>query len=149
MRMGDWTGLRSLAARIGAAVSDRRGASAVEFAFVAPVLLFFTVGVMDVGRVVWLSSTLESVAADTARFAMIRGAGSDSPASLTDIADFAASRAIGIPAAELGVDVHYSPNNNPGASVRIELTYDFKSFLTGFIDFGPLRLQGIASRIVL
>jgi len=138
-----------LATRVLGALTDRRGVAAVEFALVAPVLILLTIGMMDVGRMVWYSSTLETVAADTARFAMIRGASSDSPASPTDIEDFAVSRAIGIPVGELGVDVQYSPNNNPGSAVRIELTHRFQSYLIGFVEFGPFQLRGIASRTVL
>ncbi len=139
----------SAVARLRGVWSDCRGVSAVEFAFVAPILIFFTVGVMDVGRVVWYASTLETAAADTARFAMINGADSDAPASESDIEAFAVSRAIGIPAGGLIVDIQYNPNNNPGGSVRIELTHNFESFLIGFIEFGPFELRGVASRIVL
>ncbi|MBN4083191.1 pilus assembly protein [bacterium AH-315-B06] len=149
MSIGDRIGFRLLAAKIFGVLSNCRGASAIEFAFVAPVLLFFTIGVMDVGRAVWVSSTLETVAADSARFAMIRGAGSTAPASQSDIEAYAVSLAIAVPAGQLTVDVQWNPNNNPGSSVRIELTHNFESFVTEFFDFGPFQLQGIASRIVL
>lgn len=142
-------GLRSLAARVFGVLPDCRGASAVEFAFVAPLVLFFTVGVLDVGRVVWFSATLESVASDTARFAMLRGADSDTPASEADIAAFATDHATGIPAGGLDVNINWTPNNNPGGSVKITLTHNFQSYLVGFINFGPFLLKGTASRVVL
>lgn len=149
MSMWRRMGLRRLAARVFGALSECRGSSAVEFAFVAPIVLFFTVGVLDVGRVVWFSATLESAASDTARFAMLRGADSNTPASAAEITAYATGQATGIPAGGLDVNVNWTPNNNPGGSVKITLTHNFQSYLIGFIDFGPFLLKGTASRVVL
>ena len=58
-------------ARRGTANRARRGAVAVEFAIVAPVLLAITVGLMELSRVFDAQNLLEVAAREGARFAAI------------------------------------------------------------------------------
>ena len=44
---------------IRALARNRSGHSAVEFAFIAPAMLMFILGIMEVGRVLWLQSALD------------------------------------------------------------------------------------------
>ncbi|MFN4090925.1 MAG: TadE/TadG family type IV pilus assembly protein, partial [Alphaproteobacteria bacterium] len=53
---------------------QERGAAAVEFALIAVVLLVFMLGVIDVGRLLWVQHNLSSRSADALRFASLRGA---------------------------------------------------------------------------
>lgn len=48
-----------------------RGATAVEFALVAPVFLMFMLGIIDLGRLFWVKSLMEYSVGQTARFAMV------------------------------------------------------------------------------
>lgn len=48
-----------------------RGATAVEFALVAPVFLIFILGIMDLGRLFWVKSLMEYSVGQTARFVMV------------------------------------------------------------------------------
>lgn len=50
-------------------IEDRRGAVAVEFAFVAPVLLALVMGVVEVNRMYEAQNLLETAAREGARFA--------------------------------------------------------------------------------
>lgn len=49
----------------------RRGATAVEYALILPVLLFLLLGIMDVSRWAWVQATLEYATAAAARCASI------------------------------------------------------------------------------
>jgi len=50
-----------------ALLPDRRGATIVEFAFLAPVALVMTFGLIETGRLYWTKQTLDEVAYATAR----------------------------------------------------------------------------------
>ena len=128
---------------------NRDGNVALEFAFVAPILIMMTAGVVDLGRAIWISSTLEAVATDTARYAMLHGAGSDEPASEDDVKAFASGRTIGVEPNALTVTVAWSPNNNPGSSVKIVLSHEYDFMLVGFLPLDPIILKGVASRVVI
>lgn len=58
------TGLRALA-------SDRGGASAAEFAMVLPFLVFFLVGMIDVGRFMWEYNQAEKATQMGTRYAVV------------------------------------------------------------------------------
>lgn len=48
-----------------------RGATAVEFALVAPVFLLFVLGIADFGRLFWVKNLMQYGAEQTARYAMV------------------------------------------------------------------------------
>ena len=128
---------------------NRRGSTAVEFAFVAPVLFTLTIGTIDVGRMVWSASMLHHVAREATRFASIRGSESNNPATASDVQDFVNSQLIGVPANEVIVTTNWSPNNNPGGTVAIQLDYQYNFLIGGFVGLDPLALQGESQMIVL
>lgn len=62
-----------------------RGATAVEFALVAPVFLIFVLGIMDFGRLFWVKNLMQYGADKTARYAMVNP--SVAATTLEDYAD--------------------------------------------------------------
>lgn len=48
-----------------------RGATAVEFALVAPVFLLFVLGIIDFGRLFWVKNMMQYATEQTARYAMV------------------------------------------------------------------------------
>src|SRR5207247_2586042 len=74
---------------IRALARSRSGHSAVEFAFIAPAMLMFIFGIMEVGRVLWLQNALDYSVVEAARCI------SNSPttcSSASQAQSFAASR---------------------------------------------------------
>ena len=53
------------------AVRDERGATAVEFALVAPIFLMFVIGMFDLGRLFFIKNTMQYTVEQTARYAMV------------------------------------------------------------------------------
>lgn len=51
-----------------------RGATAVEFALVAPVFLFFVLGIIDLGRLFFVKNLMQYATEQTARYAMVNPA---------------------------------------------------------------------------
>ncbi len=88
---------------------QRRGAVAVEFAFVAPMLLAITLGMIELTRVYDAQYLLQSAAREGARFASmdrdgLLAEGQDTNAKLTsDVTNFLASS--GIPADSVQVSI--------------------------------------------
>lgn len=61
-----------------------RGATAVEFALVAPVFLLFVLGIIDFGRLFWVKNMMQYATEQTARYAMVTPS-----ASLSDLETYA------------------------------------------------------------
>jgi Flp pilus assembly protein TadG len=71
-----WTASRTLAVRRGkfSTAARRAGAAVVEFAFVAPLLILLTMGMMEVGRMVMVKQLLVNATREGARLAVLPGA---------------------------------------------------------------------------
>ena len=64
--------------RWGAALRGcRRGATAVEFALVAPVFLAMTIGVVEMGRALWIKATMQHAVELTTRYFMVNNSATD------------------------------------------------------------------------
>ena len=62
--------------RFAKARPGTRGATAVEFALVAPVFLLFVLGIIDFGRLFWVKNMMQYATEQTARYAMVTPAAS-------------------------------------------------------------------------
>ena len=66
--------IADLRRRLGRFGRRSDGVSAIEFAFVAPVLLLFIVGTMELGMILFADSLLEGGLREAARFVIAREA---------------------------------------------------------------------------
>ncbi|MHA1566345.1 MAG: TadE/TadG family type IV pilus assembly protein [Alphaproteobacteria bacterium] len=127
---------------------DERGASAVEFAFIAPLLLLFTIGIIDLGRMGFANSTIKHVAVDGARFASARGADKTTVATESEIIDYVKDRAAAMIQDELTVSVVWAPNNSRGSTVTVQVDYQYDPLALGFLPFGPFQFRGVSTQTV-
>lgn len=100
----------------------RRGASAVEFAIVAPVFIMLVLGMIEVGRALMVQQVLINASRVGARNATTVAATEDTAVSAAE--DYAAG--VGI----AGVDVQVTPNPASaiaGSEVTVTTTIDFAS----------------------
>ncbi len=130
-------------------LQDRRGVAAVEFAFVAPVLFMLTIGTIDVGRLVWSWSSLDHLAREATRYASVRGAESLSPMTQTQLEAYVNNRLIGMDPNDVTVTVTWTPNNNPGGTVKVQLDLQFDFFLGGLVGLQSIVVQGESAMVVL
>ena len=128
---GQWRRLRA----------DRRGALAIEFGFALPVLILLSVGLFDVSKLLWSTSTIENAAAEGARYAIVNGGASPSPATKADIEAYVRTQAVGVPATALDVDVSWQPNNQSGSRVTVALAYNHNFLIGGLIGLGPVTID--------
>ncbi len=132
-------------------LKDCRGTAFVEFGLLAPVFFIVTIGILDFGRMVWLSNSVEHAATEGARYAAIRGVGKPTVATTQEIEDFARAQVTLIPTNEMTVNVSWTPtgNNNPGSTVTVQVTYDdFEYLLVGFLGFDPVDLEGTSTMVI-
>jgi hypothetical protein len=65
-------------------VADRRGATAIEFALVAPLLLALLFGSLETGRYIWFAAALDHAVGKAARCAEVTGGVCATPEGLAE-----------------------------------------------------------------
>ncbi|MBC7953640.1 MAG: pilus assembly protein [Rhodospirillaceae bacterium] len=110
---------------------NRRGATAVEFALVLPVFLSFLLGTMEVGRFLWVRSTLQFAAEEATRYAIAH-----STAGTAEISAQAKASLAGLESASVQINVASS-----SATVTVRLTHDFQLVTAGLLPFSTVSLS--------
>ena len=65
---------------------SQRGATAVEFALVAPIFLIMVIGVFELGRAMWIRASMQYAVEETTRYAIV-----NTSATTSALATYAAS----------------------------------------------------------
>jgi len=131
-------------------LKDCRGTAFVEFGLLAPIFFLVVVAIMDFGRMMWLSNTVEHAATEGARYAAVRGSNKATVATTQTITDFVQARAELIPPSDMNITVSWTPtdNNNPGSTVTVQVTYNYEYLLAGFLGFVPVDLEGTSTMVI-
>jgi Flp pilus assembly protein TadG len=117
--------------------NDQRGAVAVEFALVFPLLILVLFGVIEYGAIYNAQLVVTGAAREAAREMAVTGnAGSARTAALTAAPGL-------VPALSTG-DVAISGACAPGHDVTVTISYD-KPFITGLFG-AKVDLTGVATR---
>jgi Flp pilus assembly protein TadG len=117
---------------------DERGASAVEFAFIVPLLVVLVLGIAEFGHAFQVQGTLSAAAREGVRVMALQN---DPVAARAAVRDAATTLDPGITDAQITITPSACPVSASGSSL-VELTIDYPMpFLTGF--FGDdLALTG-------
>ena len=107
-------------------VADCRGMAMVELGLVSPIFFILAVGVLEVGRFVYMQQGVIAAVHQGGRYAIVHGSKSAAPASTADIVT-AVTNAAWFDAANINASVSFSPDNNPGSKVVITATYSWTS----------------------
>ena len=127
---------------------SRKGGTLVEAALVLLVYAVLMAGVMELGIVGFAANSVSFAAHRAARFGSLRGSASGHPASISDIQASAASAAAPLNPLNLNVAVVFQPNNQPGSSVQVTVSYAIRPALLPLAR-SPLTLRSVArARIV-
>jgi len=119
---------------------SRGGATAVEFAVTAPILVSMLYGIVELSHYAWSNIALADAAKMGARYAMVRGSASADPASASDIATYVKGQIVLIDPNAVTVSTTFTPDNKPGSDVTVSLSYSFVPFLPGFDYLTTKRL---------
>ncbi len=103
------------------------GTGLLEFGLVMVVFFMFVFGVMDFGRALYTYHFVSNAACEATRYAIVRGSSSTDPVTANDIANYVKSRApLGIDPNSLTVTTTWSPDDQPGSTVRIQVSDNFR-----------------------
>jgi Flp pilus assembly protein TadG len=132
--------------------ANSRGQSLVEFSLSVLVLLMLLFGVVEVGRMVLVYTTVANAAKAGARYAIVNGADSGSPCSsadssacVTTVKNFASAG--GLNTSILLVSVNYpsttgvcsTTSNATGCWVRVTANYPYNPFV-GYFNLPSINL---------
>ncbi len=103
-------------------IFGRRGAAAIEYAIVLPVLLLLVLGIMDIGRLLWTYATIYRASEAAARCAAIAAA---VPAVMT-CSTSARTQAYAVAAAwGLTINTSAFTVSNPACGMQVDASYNF------------------------
>lgn len=100
-----------------------RGAAMVETALALLVFVVLVCGIMQLGLIGAISNCVSFAAQQAARWASTRGSTSGHAATAADVQGIAQQYAAPFNTAALAVDVKWSPDNKPGSSVTVKVSY--------------------------
>lgn len=117
----------------GIARKGERGSELVEFAVGVTTLLTISFGVMGFARGLYVYHGLCNAAREGTRYAIVRGSACTSwssacPATATDVQNYVLNVPLGMNPAAMTVTPSWSPNNNPGSTVQVQVQYSFQFF---------------------
>ncbi len=107
--------------------AGKRGSAMLEATFVTLAALTIILGIMDFARLIYAYNSMSSIARETSRFASVRGQSSGRPASASDIRSEALRQAIAMDTAAMNVTTAWSPDNKPGSTVAVTVTYTLQA----------------------
>lgn len=115
-----------------------RGATAVEFALIVPLLIVLVLGIVEFGHAFQVQGTLSAAAREGVRLMALQN---DPAAARAAVRNAATSLKPGITDAQIAISPASCPVLNGGStSVRLTITYPMP-YLTGFFGTG-LNLTG-------
>jgi Flp pilus assembly protein TadG len=111
------------------------GAAILEFGIIAPVFILILFGVVEFGRLHWVRNSIEYAAEQTARWAIVNTAATDSQLKAHALEQFD-----GIAAGKAVVLIDRDSANGLNF-LTVTVTCDFE-FLVDFVGLGTLPLRG-------
>lgn len=132
----------------GSRRGSRKGSSLVESSIVAVVFLLLLVAVLEFGRLGFAYNSLSFAAQRAARYAAVRGSGSGHAASASDIQNKAAAYIVALDSTKLTVTPTWIPDNKPGSTVRVKVSYTYQPFLLPVSTSG-LTLETTAKQTII
>lgn len=116
-----------------------RGATAVEFAIVAPLYLAMMVGVFELSRAMWIKASMQYAVEETSRYALV-----NTSASATTLQTYAESKLSDAGVGTTGMTFTITAD---GTVADIQVSYSFVT-LTSLLPFPSLTLTA-KSRVPL
>jgi len=128
----------------------RRGATVVEFALVAPIVMLFVMGLIIMGLGIFRYQEVAWLAREGGRYASVRGARYESvtgkpAATASDVFNDAIKpKAVALDPNQLNYTVTWSPDNKQGSTVTVTVKYQW--IPEGL--FGGIQLSSTSTMLV-
>jgi Flp pilus assembly protein TadG len=125
-----------------------RGQGLVEFALALPVFLLLTLGVIELGWLVYTNHTLANATREGARYAMVHGEMSGDVATIDSVHQVIEQRAGGLNGTVETTGVEFVPNAEPGSDVTVSTSYEYQPIVGFILGTNPLTLTNQSTVIV-
>ena len=119
-----------------------RGVTTVESCLIILLLFMVLFGIMECGRLLNAYHFLSNMSREAARWAMVRGNESGRAVDQDDVIDFVKSLAPGMDPDAFTISCTWTPDNEPGSAVRVQIQYAFQPL----IPFIPAVTMSSASQ---
>ena len=113
----------------------------VEVALVATLFFALVFGVITVAYLVYAYNSVGFMAQQGARWASVRGNASGSPASASAVKSYVLTQGTGLDTTALTVTTTFTPDQNPGSTVKVVVTYAATPLVSTFLP-ATLNLTG-------
>lgn len=127
----------------------QKGSVVTEFAISFPILITVTLMVFDIGRAMFVYTTIHNVAAEGARYISVRGNGSPTQTSAADHLAFMNDIATGLDPALMNITILYSPAPTSGSEVKVTITYNLTFFGSVFLPIEAITMTSESKMTVL
>jgi Flp pilus assembly protein TadG len=128
-------------------MNRRRGSSMLEGALMMTTFVIVMVGVIDFARLGYTYNSITYAAHQAARYASTSGSSSGHIATVANIQANAQGNMVGLDAAKLTVTPTWTPNNSPGSTVQVVVSYAFQPLVIPIAAHG-LTLRSTAVDII-
>jgi len=126
---------------------QRRALAMVEFAMILLVTLTLIFGIIQASLALYAYSFVSYAARSGARYAMVRGSHSSTPATNSSVQTYVAGLAVALNTSSLTVTTSWNPNNNPGSTVTVSVSYVFAP-LAPFVWSSNLTMASTAQALI-
>ena len=124
-----------------------RGASLIEAAFAVPVILMFSIGIVQAGLMMLAHHSITDLAQIGVRYAMVRSGDTETPATASAIQDFVRNKAKGLDPNSLVITPSWLPDNKQGSSIQVTVEYQYPVAIP-FVSKRNLQLRSTARRVI-
>jgi Flp pilus assembly protein TadG len=107
------------------------GNASIEFAIVLPAFLLLLYGVIELAHYGYVRLALSDAARQGVRYAMVRGGASGAAATADDVTSHVRAGIALLDPTQVTVTPSFTPDNQPGSLVTVQVSYDYTPFLTG------------------
>lgn len=133
----------------------RKGAAMIEFSLAFVMFMTMTMAVVELGRAMWVFTTLAQAAGAGVRYATVHGSGN--PVLNNGVDETAQAVALrvkrnspGLDASQMTVNTVWVPNNDPGSTFELTVSYPMEViFGRFFFSQNQLTIQHHSSGVVL
>ena len=127
--------------------TSQKGSSLVELSISFLVFMVLLVGIMDFGRIIAAYNILAGATKEGARYAIVHGSASGTPADNAAIQAVVQQWAIGLTPSNLTVTTTWTPGNAPGSNVQVVATYSITPLLV-WISGNSLSLRSQSQMMI-